>query len=161
MARKRSGFSCRNQLPAKPARPGRAAITIQSEFNAKSPRRQDAKRILDCGGRAQRRHRFATTSRVSKAAWLPLCGIPGAIQTFAPLHLCVFALKIFCMDTARQARTPDKFKPGRNPCGGGGIGKARSFLTRIFLARQGWHLCRLRFDSVIKTSRIARGNVQD
>src|ERR1039458_4637671 len=26
-------------------------------------------RILDCGGRAQRRHRFSTADRTSKAAW--------------------------------------------------------------------------------------------
>jgi hypothetical protein len=26
-------------------------------------------RILDCGGRAQRRHRFSTADRASKAAW--------------------------------------------------------------------------------------------
>jgi hypothetical protein len=28
-----------------------------------------------------------------------------------PLRLGVFALKVFCMDTAKQARTPDKFNP--------------------------------------------------
>ena len=37
-------------------------------------------RILDCGGKAQRRHRFSTVDRASKAAWLPLCGIPAAVQ---------------------------------------------------------------------------------
>jgi hypothetical protein len=28
-----------------------------------------AARILDCGGRAQRRHRFSTANRASKATW--------------------------------------------------------------------------------------------
>ena len=66
---------------------------------AKAQRRQDAKRILDCGGRAQRRHRFSTASRASKAAW--------RFASRRGPNLCIYALKVFCTDTAKQARTPD------------------------------------------------------
>jgi hypothetical protein len=68
-----------------------------------------ATRILECGGRArpssvvpqrgteggQQRHRFGMPTKAIKAAWLPLCGIPAALQKVwlrrQPRH--VFTLK--------------------------------------------------------------------
>jgi hypothetical protein len=45
----------------------------QKQLNAEAQGTQSfaetAARILDCGGKAQRRHRFSTADRASKAAW--------------------------------------------------------------------------------------------
>jgi hypothetical protein len=58
------------------------------------PKSSKAAKILECGGRAQRRHGFSTADWASKAAWLPLCGIPAAVQKdfFTVSPRCVFAL---------------------------------------------------------------------
>ena len=139
-------FPAGTRHPQNPADKGSQAVTIQSEFNAKAQRGQDAKRILDCDGRAQRRHRFSTASKASKAAWLSLCGIPAAVQTFAPLRLCVKSRLHGYGQAGADAGEIQTMKESlqrRRNLQGRGV-----FLTRIsridtnFQVRQDWHICR-------------------
>src|ERR1017187_9041786 len=92
-------------------------------------------RILECGGRAQRRHRFSTADRVSKAAWLPPCGIPAAVQKDLVAALPRCALCAFCKCDCLYAIPRDELKKHRGTV----ALERRRQIVRAIIISHGWN----------------------